>query len=153
MQSSSSAPTPADWGALLLRLALGIMFLAHSIVLKLLTYTLAGTAQFFVSVGLPGWLAYVTFIVEAVGGVMLVLGIQARLAALVLAPFMLGALFTVHAGNGWVFTSQNGGWEYPAYLFILCVAQVLLGEGPYALMPSRPLLAGSGRTTPQSATR
>ena len=124
------------YGALLLRLALGAMFLAHSIVLKLLTYTLAGTAQFFVSVGLPGWLAYATFCAEAIGGVLLVLGVQARWVALALSPILLGALW-VHSGNGWVFTASNGGWEYPAYLFILCLAQALVGDGALALSPSR----------------
>lgn len=127
----------APWATFLLRLALGVMFLAHSIVLKYLTYTLAGTAAFFVGVGLPGWLAYATFAAEAVGGVLLILGVQARWVALALSPIMIGALVWVHAANGWVFTSPNGGWEYPAYLFVLCLAQALLGDGPYALSPSR----------------
>ena len=135
----SDPPTAADWGATLLRLSLGTMFLAHSIVLKLLTYGLPGTARFFAGVGLPGWLAYVTFVCEAAGGAMLVLGVQARWVALALSPFLLGALATVHAGNGWVFTGPGGGWEYPAYLFVLCVAQALVGDGAWALSPSRPL--------------
>lgn len=139
-QTHTLAPVDArsaPWAVLLLRLALGVMFLAHSIVLKYLTYTLAGTAAFFVNVGLPGWLAYVTFAAEAVGGVLLILGVQARWVALALSPIMIGALIWVHAANGWVFTSPNGGWEYPAYLFVLCLAQALLGDGPYALSPSR----------------
>jgi len=126
------------YAALLLRLALGVMFFAHSVILKLLTYTLAGTAQFFASVGLPEWLAYATFAAEALGSVLLVLGMQTRWVALALSPILLGAL-SVHAGNGWVFTSANGGWEYPAYLFVLCIAQAMLGDGAYALSPSRSL--------------
>ena len=119
-------PSPAEWGATLLRVSLGAMFLAHSVVLKLLTYGLPGTAAFFQGVGLPGWLAYVTFACEAAGGALLVLGVQARWVALALSPFLLGALFAVHLPNGWVFTSTGGGWEYPAYLFVLCIAQALL---------------------------
>ena len=134
-----SVPTLSEWGVTLLRVSLGVMFLAHSIVLKLLTYGLPGTARFFEGVGLPGWLAYVTFACEALGGALLVLGVQARWAALALSPFLLGALFAVHLGNGWVFTNPNGGWEYPAYLFVLCVAQALLGDGALTLSPSRPL--------------
>jgi len=137
--------TLAEWGAALLRIALGIMFLAHSVVLKLLTYGLPGTAAFFQNAGLPGWLAYVTFACEAVGGVLLLLGIQARWVALALSPFLLGALFAVHLPNGWVFTSPGGGWEYPAYLFVLCVAQALLGDGALALSPSRSLGILPGR--------
>ena len=134
-------PSTANCGATLLRVSLGVMFLAHSVVLKLFTYGLPGTAAFFVSVGLPGWLAYVTFTCELVGGLLLVLGVQARWVALGLSPFLLGALFAVHLPNGWVFTSPKGGWEYPAYLFILCIAQSLVGDGILALSPSRPLPA------------
>ena len=67
------------------------------------------------------------------------LGIQARWVALLLSPFLLGALVTVHWANGWVFTAPGGGWEYPAYLFVLCVAQTFLGDGAWALRPSTPL--------------
>lgn len=134
----SSVDRPAQSGILLLRVALGSMCLAHGIVLKLLTFGLAGTAAFFVGVGLPAWLAYATFAAEAIGGVLLILGVQTRWVALALSPIMLGAIVWVHAPNGWVFTSANGGWEYPLYLFVLCLAQALLGDGPYALRPSLP---------------
>ena len=129
-------PRSGPTAALLLRLALGVMFLAHGLVLKVLTYGMAGTAAFFVHVGLPGWLAYATAAGEIAGGVLLILGVQARWVALALAPVLLGALIWVHAANGWVFTAPNGGWEYPAYLFVLCLAQALLGDGPWAAMPS-----------------
>lgn len=122
-----------DAGIALLRVSLGVMFLAHSLILKFYVFGLSGTAGFFASLGLPAWLAYVTFFAEAIGGLMLVLGIYSRYAALALAPFMLGALFTAHVNNGWVFSAPGGGWEYPAYLFVLCIAQALLGEGAYAL--------------------
>lgn len=117
------------YGIALLRISLGIMFLAHSIILKLFTFGLPGTAKFFESVGLPSWLAYVTFVGEAVGGIMLLLGIYTRQVALVLTLPLIGAILWVHGSNGWVFTAPNGGWEYPLYLFILCIAQALLGNG------------------------
>jgi putative oxidoreductase len=75
----------------LLRVALGIMYLAHSVALKLMTFGLAGTAGFFVGVGLPGWLAYVTFAAEAAGGVLLILGVQARWVVLTLSPALFWA--------------------------------------------------------------
>lgn len=105
-------------GATLLRVALGIMFIAHSVVLKYFTFTLAGTAQYFVSIGLPGFLAYVVFALEAVGGVLLVLGIRTRWVALGLVPVLLGAMWA-HVGNGWVFNAPNGGWEYPLFLIVI----------------------------------
>jgi putative oxidoreductase len=123
-------------GVALLRVSLGVMFLAHSIVLKWLTYGLAGTAAFFVGVGLPAWLAYATFAGEAVGGLLLVLGIAVRPVALILTLPLLGAVIWVHGANGWVFTAANGGWEYPVYLVILCLAQFLLGAGAFALSRS-----------------
>ena len=134
-----------DYGITLLRVSLGVMFLAHSIVLKLMTYTLTGTAQFFEGAGLPGWLAYATFGAEAVGGVMLVLGVQARWVALLLSPILVGAIATVHGTKGWVFTATGGGWEYPAYLFVLCIAQFLLGDGLCALSPSSSFSKEDGR--------
>ena len=129
-----SAATPADWGATLLRVSLGAMWIAHAL-LKLLVFTLPGTAQFFDSVGFPGFLAYPVFAVELLGGLMLVLGLYARQVALALVPVMLAAM-SVHLGNGWVFTSPGGGWEYPLFLAVASVAQWLLGDGAWALRRS-----------------
>jgi putative oxidoreductase len=132
--SHASSPSTA-YGTLLLRVSLGIMFIAHSLVLKLMTFTLAGTAQYFESLGLPAFLAYATFFAELVGGILLVLGVQSRWVALALLPVLAGAAW-VHSGNGWVFSGPGGGWEYPLYLIVLSVAQALLGDGAYALSPS-----------------
>jgi len=115
-------------GATLLRVALGIMFIAHSVVLKYFTFTLAGTAQYFVSIGLPAFLAYVVFALEAVGGVLLVLGIRTRWVALGLVPVLLGAAW-VHVGNGWVFNAPNGGWEYPVFLIVISLVVAAQGNG------------------------
>ena len=124
-----------DTGAFLLRVALGIMFLAHSLLLKLFIFTLAGTAQFFVSIGLPGWLAYLIFAAELVAGGLLILGVQTRWVALATVPILAGATWA-HSGNGWMFGYENGGWEYPAYLTLLAFVQGLLGDGRFALSPS-----------------
>jgi putative oxidoreductase len=115
-------------GATLLRVALGIMFIAHSVVLKYFTFTLAGTAQYFVSIGLPGFLAYVVFALEAVGGVLLVLGIRTRWVALGLVPVLLGAMWA-HLGNGWVFNAPNGGWEYPLFLVVISLVVAAQAAG------------------------
>ena len=119
-------------GIALLRISLGVMFLMHSVLLKYFVYTLPGTVAFFESIGLPGLLAYLVFWMEAIGGMMLVLGIGTRWAAAALIPVLIGALWA-HAGNGWVFSNANGGWEYPLYLIVLSGAQVLLGDGAFAL--------------------
>jgi putative oxidoreductase len=115
------------WASTLLRVSLGVMYLAHSIVLKYFTFTLAGTAQFFQSIGLPSFLAYVVFAAEAVGGLLLLLGIKTRWVALGLVPVLLGATW-VHVGNGWVFSAPNGGWEYPIFLIVVSIAVALQSQ-------------------------
>lgn len=132
-----------SYGVFLLRVALGTMFVAHSVVHMLMTLSLAGTAKFFAELGLPEFLAYATFLAEATGGVLLILGVKARWVALALSPILVGAIWA-HAGNGWIFTAPEGGWEYPLYLFILCIAQFLLGDGAFALAPSR--VDGNGKS-------
>jgi len=129
-------PRHIEYGITLLLVSLGLMFIAHSVLLKYFMYTLPGTARFFESIGLPGPLAYVVFWMEAIGGILLVLGIGTRCVSLALVPILLGAAWT-HAGNGWVFSNANGGWEYPLYLTVLASAQALLGEGVFALRVSR----------------
>ena len=127
MTDSRTAP----YAALLLRLSLGTMFVAHAL-LKLLVFTLPGTAQFFQSLGLPGVFGYATFAAELIGGVLLILGVGSRWVAVALVPILLGATWA-HAGNGWLFSAANGGWEYPAFWTVTLIVQALLGDGAYAL--------------------
>jgi len=129
-----------DLGIALLRISLGVMLIAHSVVLKYFVYSLPGTAQFFQSIGLPGPLAYVVFGVEAVAGIALVLGIGTRYAAAAVVPVLIGSVWA-HAGNGWVFSGANGGWEYPLYLTVLAIAQILLGAGALAVSRREPEVA------------
>jgi putative oxidoreductase len=121
----------AEYGALVLRLALGTMYIAHAL-LKVFVFTLAGTAAFFASQGFPAWTAYVVVIAELLAGTALIAGFQVRLVALAGLPILAGAL-AVHLPNGWVFSAPNGGWEYPAFLMVASVVQALLGAGAYAL--------------------
>lgn len=121
----------APYGAFILRLSLGVMFIAHAL-LKLLVFTLPGTVKFFEMVGYPGFLAYIVFAAELVGGTLLVFGVFTRWVSVALIPILLGAAM-VHAPNGWVFSAPNGGWEYPVFLAIACAVQALLGDGALAL--------------------
>ncbi len=122
----------APYAALLLRLTLGGLFLAHA-AMKIFVFTPAGTAQFFAGVGLPGALAYLTIAAEVLGGTALILGVQTRLAALALTPILIGAIATVHGAAGFFFDNAHGGWEYPAFWTVALVVQALLGDGAYAL--------------------
>ncbi len=137
-----------DLAARLLRSGVGVMFIAHAL-LKYFVFTLPGTAQFFTSLGLPAELGYVTFAAELVGGIMLLAGVYTRVVALALIPFLIGATWA-HAGNGWVFTSPHGGWEYPAFLTLAGIIVAILGDGVHS-----PLVASAfarmGSSSPRSA--
>lgn len=126
----------APLAALLLRLSLGILFLAH-VGLKLFVFGIPGFVGYFASLGLPAIAAYLTIVLELVGGIALILGIWASWVALPLAVEMLGTIALVHGANGWLFTNKGGGWEYPAFWAIALVALFLLGDGAYALRPAK----------------
>ena len=119
------------YAALILRLSLGVMLLAHAY-LKVVVFSVPGTVQFFSSVGFPGWMAYLVIAAEIGGGLLMLGGVFTRWVSLALIPIMLGAI-SVHLHNGWVFSAPNGGWEYPAFLTVALIVQALLGPGAFAL--------------------
>lgn len=125
----------AAYAALVLRVSLGMVFIAHGL-LKVLVFTLPGTVQFFDQVGFPGWTAYIVTALEIGGGALMIAGVATRAVSLAMLPVLLGAL-SVHFGAGWLFTNANGGWEYPAFLTAATVVQALLGPGAWALDISR----------------
>ncbi|MCB1607268.1 MAG: DoxX family protein [Xanthomonadales bacterium] len=125
----------SDYAALVLRLSLGVMFVAHGL-LKLLVFGLAGTAGFFESIGFPGWTAYLVAPAEVLIGIALILGVYSRWVALASLPILGGALW-VHAGNGWLFSNANGGWEFPLFLIASALVVALLGDGRIAAVRSR----------------
>lgn len=131
----SLALDPTQLGITLLRTSLGSMWIAHAL-LKCLVFGLAGTAQFFASLGLPGLLAYPVFVAELLGGLALILGFYPRQVALALAPILAGATW-VHLPNGWVHTSPGGGWEYPLLLTLASIALWLMGDGAFAARRSQ----------------
>jgi putative oxidoreductase len=139
-------PRFAPYAITLLRLSLGVMFIAHAW-LKVVVFTVPGFAAFMAQAGFPPSLALPIILAEAIGGIALVFGLYARAVSVALLPVLLGALM-VHAGNGWVFNVPNGGWEYPAFLIVGAVVQALAGDGALALratpLPSaRPTLAAT----------
>ncbi len=122
----------SPYGALLLRLALGVMYIAHGL-LKIFVFTLPGTVSFFENFGYPGWMAYAVVAAEIGGGALLIVGLYVRPVALALAPVLMGALISVHWANGWLFSAKGGGWEYPAFLVAASVVQALIGGGAFAI--------------------
>lgn len=137
LQISPSVTAP--YGVFVLRLSLGALFVAHSL-LKIFIFTLPGTVQFFASLGYPAALAHFVVAAELIGGVLLMFGLFTRAVSLILVPVVLGALW-VQLPNGWLFSNSKGGWEFPAMLTVLLIAQSLLGSGAFAarLRPSEDL--------------
>lgn len=125
----------APKGVALLRITLGVLFLAHGVYIKLIVFGLVATVGFFESLGLPAFVAYLIIVGETAIGIGLLLGVQARWAALAGVPIMLGVTW-VHSSAGWIFSSEGGGWEYPAFWTVALIAVFLIGDGAYALKPS-----------------
>ena len=131
-----AVPRVPALGITILRVALATMWLTHSIVLKVMTFGMAGLAAWMGTQGFPPALAYPLVIAEIVGGLAILVGFHGRWASLLLQPVLLGAI-VIHAGNGWVFTAPNGGWEYPVFLVAMSIAHFFLGDGPFAVRRER----------------
>lgn len=125
----------APYALLLLRLTLGGLFLMH-FGLKYFVFTPTGTAQFFQSLGLPGFSAYLGMGWELIGGIALILGVYARFFAITLIPILLGSIVMVHGAAGFYFNNPNGGWEFPAFWAVALLVLALAGDGKFALKPT-----------------
>jgi putative oxidoreductase len=131
----------APYGALLLRISMGVLFILHGVYLKAMVFGMAGAGKFFASLGLPEWFAWVVMLYETIGGLMLILGIGTRWVAVFLGLHLLAAAYLGHAANGWNFTNKGGGYEFPVFWSIACFALALIGSGANALRPDAGLRA------------
>lgn len=126
----------SGFAALVLRVPLGITFIAHG-AQKLFGafggYGLEGTGQWMASIGLePGYfMALMAGSAEFFGGLLILIGLLTRPAALVLAVTMLVAIFSVHFANG-LFMANNG-YEFGLALLAASVSLVFSGAGKFGL--------------------
>jgi putative oxidoreductase len=126
----------APYAALVLRISLGVLALAHGL-LKVFVFTPAGTVGFFESLGLPGALAYPTIAIEVIGGLALIAGVLTRYVAIAMVPVLIGSIVFAHGSAGWLFSNEGGGWEFPAFWTVALIVQAMLGDGAYAWKPAR----------------
>jgi putative oxidoreductase len=126
------------YAAFLLRVSMGVLFLAHGGLLKLGTFGIAGTMGFFGSLGYPPIFGAIVIAAEIGAGLALIAGIGVRAVSLLALPIMIGATVQ-HAGNGWLFSAAGGGWEFPAFWTLLLLVQAGLGAGAFALDVNRVL--------------
>ena len=133
----------APYGALMLRVTMGVLFILHGIYLKMFVFTMAGAGQYFASMGLPGWFAWVVMIYETLGGLALILGVYTRWVATFLGVHLLVAAYLGHGANGWWFDNKGGGLEYPVFWAIACFSLALIGSGAHALRSDDAVYDGS----------
>ena len=127
-------PGGKDIALLILRLALGGIFLMHGcqIVLGLFGGPgLQATIQMFrTDLGIPPVFGYIAAFTQLLGGAALILGLMTRLAALGIAITMIVAVWKVHWVHG--FFLQNQGYEYNLALIAIALVLILRGAGDYA---------------------
>lgn len=122
----------ADLGKLVLRLALGVLILLHGI--AKLKGGLAGIVGMVEAQGLPGFVGYGVLVGEVLAPVLVILGLYARIGAVLIAFNMLAALALAHLGQLGQLNEQ-GGWalELQGMYLATAVAIALLGPGTYSI--------------------
>jgi putative oxidoreductase len=113
---------------LVLRIVLGIIMIAHGY--PKVFGGLSEHVHHVNNLGLPGWLAYCSAAAEFFGGILLLVGLFTRIAALAILINMSVAIWKVHWKNGLL---GNGGYQFPLALAAMAFALIFLGAGPIAL--------------------
>jgi len=125
-------------GLLVLRLVLGLIFFTHGY--PKLAHAGAGMQSFFVEHGLPGYFVYIAGVLEVFGGMLLVLGLFTRGAALLLALEMGVAIWKVHSTGGYLAVHN---YEFPLAVLAASFALATVGAGRLSL--DHPLFEGMGK--------
>jgi putative oxidoreductase len=125
-----------DVGLLVLRLVLGVIFVAHGAQKLFGSFSgpgLKGTAGFHKQLGIkpPYLMAVLAGLAEFIGGVLVAVGFLTPLAALALIVVMIVAVLTVHLKNG--FFNTNGGYEFNLALAGMALTLLIVGAGAYSL--------------------
>jgi putative oxidoreductase len=113
---------------LILRIVLGAIMIAHGY--PKVFGGLHHHVQFVSSLGLPGWLAYVSAIAEFFGGILVIAGLVTRIAAFAIFIDLAVAIAKVHWKYG---LTGQGGYEFPLALAAIALALVFFGAGPIAM--------------------
>ncbi|MBI2370882.1 MAG: DoxX family protein [Deltaproteobacteria bacterium] len=124
-----------DWAVLVLRIALGVVFVAHGYP-KLFTFGPRKTGEMFGRMGLPAptLSALLSGLAEFVGGLCLIIGLLTPLAAIVLAVNTAVALHVSRTRlNKPFLTSDRPGWDFDLTLVGMAVTLILVGGGRLAV--------------------
>ena len=113
---------------LILRIVLGAIMIAHGY--PKVFGGLHHHVQFVSSLGLPGWLAYLSAVAEFFGGILVLAGLVTRIAAFAILIDLAVAILKVHWKHG---LTGQGGYEFPLAVAAIALALVFFGAGPIAL--------------------
>ncbi|MGM1045088.1 Uncharacterized membrane protein YphA, DoxX/SURF4 family [Paenibacillus uliginis N3/975] len=113
-------------GQVILRVVLGIVFLAHG--LDKFQSGISNISGFFESVGVPGYMAAIVAVIETAGGIALILGAGTRIVSMVLAFVLLVAIFTAKISMGFL-----GGYELDIALLAIAVSLVFTGSNLWSI--------------------
>lgn len=116
---------------LVLRFALGVVMLVHGY--HKVFGGMQHHPQFVASLGLPGWLGYVSEFTELLGGLLILVGFFTRPAALFVCGNLIVAIWKVHWHNGLLGSPDRPGYEFPMSLAAIAFALIFLGSGPISL--------------------
>jgi putative oxidoreductase len=126
----------ADYAALVLRLSLGMFFILH-VYRKFAVIGFDSWWSGLIKAGYPDWTLYYTLAAECAGAVLIIPGIYTRYVALLTLPVLIAVTRHWAIRKGLWFT--DGGAEFPLAWSLMLLAQVLLGDGAFALgMPTLP---------------
>ena len=128
---------------LVLRLVLGVIMIGHGY--SKVFGGLSHHAQFISSLGLPGWLAYISAVTEFFGGILVIAGLLTRCVSLAILIDLGVAIAKVHWKHGLL---GEGGYQFPLALAAISFALVFFGGGPMAFDSIR---KGSGRVKSKAA--
>ncbi len=118
-----------DRARLLLRVVLGVVVLLHGIYKLQNPMAMDFVAGAFTTLGLPGALAYLIYIGEVVAPIMLIIGYQTKIAALLVAITMVVAILLVHSGQIFTLSEMGGGWAIELQMMLLTAAVAVFGLG------------------------
>jgi putative oxidoreductase len=120
-----------EWGSLILRVVLGVTFLAHG--LAKFQMGLDNLSGWFGSIGIPGLFAYLVALLETIGGVALIVGLGTRVLSGLLAVVMAVAIVKVKMPAGFLGGGNGAGYELDLALLAMLVYLVLNGSSLYSI--------------------
>lgn len=118
-------------GKLVLRVVLGLIFFIHG--LSKFQGGLANIEGFFVSIGIPGFMAYIVAVIELVGGIVIILGLGTRIVSILFALIMVGAIFTAKLPVGFLGNGQMAGYELELALLAISIYFIFANKSKFSL--------------------